>query len=105
MTNILRTIDLSKRFRKTVVVLDHLNMIVPEHSVYGLVGPNGAGKTTTIKILMNARQPTEGMAEAFGRDSRRLSPEDFTQIAYVSQNQQMPHRLPAEYPINYLNPS
>ena len=89
MTDILRTIDLSKRFRKTVV-LDHLNMIVPEHSVYGLVGPNGAGKTTTIKILMNAQQPTEGMAQVFGRDSRKLSPEDFTQIGYVSENQQMP---------------
>ena len=53
MTDILRTINLSKRFRKTLA-LDHLNMIVPEHSVYAFVGPNGAGKTTTIKILMNA---------------------------------------------------
>ncbi len=52
MTDIVRTMNLSKRFRKTVV-LDHLNMNVPEHSVFGLVGPNGAGKTTTIKILMN----------------------------------------------------
>ena len=103
MTDILRTIDLSKRFRKTVV-LDHLNMIVPEHSVYGLVGPNGAGKTTTIKILMNARQPTEGMAEVFGRDSRRLSPEDFTQIGYVSENQQMPEWMTVEYFMNYLKP-
>src|SRR5205814_5095946 len=85
MTDILRAIDLSKRFRKTVV-LDHLNMSVPEHSVYGLVGPNGAGKTTTIKILMNARQPTEGLTEVFGHDSRKLSPEDFTQIGYVSEN-------------------
>jgi ABC-2 type transport system ATP-binding protein len=103
MTDILRTIDLSKRFRKTVV-LDHLNMSVPEHSVYGLVGPNGAGKTTTIKILMNARQPTEGMAEVFGRDSRRLSPEDFTQIGYVSENQQMPEWMTVEYFMNYLRP-
>jgi len=103
MTYILRTIDLSKRFRKTAV-LDHLNMIVPEHSVYGLVGPNGAGKTTTIKILMNARQPTEGMAEVFGRDSRRLSPEDFTQIGYVSENQQMPEWMTVEYFMNYLKP-
>ena len=103
MTNILRTIDLSKRFRKTVV-LDHLNMIVPEHSVYGLVGPNGAGKTTTIKILMNARQPTEGMGEVFGHDSRRLSPEDFTQIGYVSENQQMPEWMTVEYFMNYLKP-
>jgi ABC-2 type transport system ATP-binding protein len=103
MTDILRTIDLSKRFRKTVV-LDHLNMIVPEHSVYGLVGPNGAGKTTTIKILMNARQPTEGTAEVFGRDSRKLSPEDFTQIGYVSENQQMPEWMTVAYFMNYLRP-
>ena len=103
MTDILRTINLSKRFRKTVV-LDHLNMIVPEHSVYGLVGPNGAGKTTTIKILMNARQPTEGTAEVFGRDSRKLSPEDFTQIGYVSENQQMPEWMTVAYFMNYLRP-
>lgn len=103
MTDILRTIDLSKRFRKTVV-LDHLNMNVPEHSVYGLVGPNGAGKTTTIKILMNARQPTEGRTEVFGRDSRRLSPEDFRQIGYVSENQQMPDWMTVEYLMNYLRP-
>jgi len=103
MTDILRTIHLSKRFRKTVV-LDHLNMLVPEHSVYGLVGPNGAGKTTTIKILMNARQPTEGTAEVFGRDSRKLSPEDFTQIGYVSENQQMPEWMTVAYFMNYLRP-
>jgi ABC-2 type transport system ATP-binding protein len=103
MTGILRTIDLSKRFGKTLV-LDHLNMSVPEQSVYGLVGPNGAGKTTTIKILMNARQPTEGMAEVFGRDCRRLSSEDFTQIGYVSENQQMPEWMTVEYFMNYLKP-
>jgi ABC-2 type transport system ATP-binding protein len=103
MTDILRTIDLSKRFGRTLV-LDHLNMNVPDQSVYGLVGPNGAGKTTTIKILMNARQPTEGMAEVFGRDSRRLSPEDFTQIGYVSENQQMPEWMTVEYFMNYLKP-
>ena len=103
MTDILRTIDLSKRFGKTLV-LDHLNMSVPEQSMYGLVGPNGAGKTTTIKILMNVLQPTEGMAEVFGRDCRRLSPEDFTQIGYVSENQQMPEWMTVEYFMNYLKP-
>jgi ABC-type multidrug transport system ATPase subunit len=65
MSDILRASDLSKRFRKTVV-LDHLNMVVPENSVYGLIGPNGAGKTTTIKIFMNACQATAGAAEVFG---------------------------------------
>src|ERR1700730_16632756 len=103
MTEILRPIDLSKRFGKTVV-LDHLNMIVPEHSVYGLVGSNGAGKTTTIKILMNARQPSDGVAEVCGRDSRLLSARDFTQIGYVSENQQMPDWMTVGYLMNYLRP-
>ncbi|HEY4837601.1 MAG TPA: ABC transporter ATP-binding protein [Candidatus Acidoferrales bacterium] len=103
MTDILRTIDLSKRFRNTMA-LDHLNMTVPEHSVYGLVGPNGAGKTTTIKILMNILQASDGTAEIFGRDSRKLSPHDFTQIGYVSENQEMPEWMTVEYFMNYLKP-
>src|SRR5207248_9109163 len=101
MTDILRAIDLSKRFRKTVV-LDHLNMSVPEHSVYGLVGPNGAGKTTTIKILMHGRQPTQGLTEAFGNDSPKLSPEDCTQLRYVQKNHPMPDWMTGEYFMNYL---
>jgi ABC-2 type transport system ATP-binding protein len=103
MMDILRTVDLSKRFRNTVA-LDHMNMTVPEHGVYALVGPNGAGKTTTIKILMNILQSSEGTAEIFGRDSRKLSPQDFTQIGYVSENQQMPEWMTVEYFMNYLKP-
>ncbi len=103
MNEILRTVDLSKKFRSTAV-LDRLNMAVPEHSVYALVGPNGAGKTTTIKILMNARRATGGVAEVFGHDSRKLSPADFAQIGYVSENQQIPDWMTVEYLMNYLKP-
>ena len=73
MTGTLRIIDLSKRFGRSTVV-DHLNLDVPEGSIYGLVGPNGAGKTTTIKMLMNILQPSEGRAEVLGTDSRHLGP-------------------------------
>jgi len=103
MSDILRTIDLSKRFRNTVA-LDHMNMAVPEGSVYGLVGPNGAGKTTTIKLLMNLHQPTAGRAEVFGHDSRRISPQDFAQIGYVSENQEMPEWMTVGYLMAYLKP-
>ena len=103
MSDILRTVDLSKRFGKNVA-LDHMNMEVPEGSVYGLVGPNGAGKTTTIKLLMNLYEPTAGRAEVFGHDSRALSPWDFTQIGYVSENQEMPEWMTVEYFMAYLKP-
>jgi ABC-2 type transport system ATP-binding protein len=103
MSDILRTIDLSKRYRRNVA-LDRLNLDVPEGSVYGLVGPNGAGKTTTIKLLMNLCEPTAGRAEVFGRDSRGLSPLDLTQIGYVSENQEMPEWMTVEYLMGYLKP-
>ena len=101
--NILRTIDLTKRFRGTVA-LDHLNLSVPEGSVFALIGANGAGKTTAIKILMNIHQPTSGSAEALGIDSRKLAPREFQQIGYVSENQQMPEWMTVEYFLAYLKP-
>ena len=103
MSGILRTEDLSKRFGRTPV-LDRLTLEVTEGSVYALVGPNGAGKTTTIKILMNIIEPTAGRAEVLGADSRRLLPQHFAQIGYVSENQEMPDWMTVEYFLKYLMP-
>jgi ABC-2 type transport system ATP-binding protein len=103
MSDILRTVNLSKRYRGAPA-LDRLNLDVPEGSVYALVGPNGAGKTTAIKILVNLIQPTSGRAEVFGHDSRRITPEDFTHIGYVSGNQEMPEWMTVEYFFSYLKP-
>jgi ABC-2 type transport system ATP-binding protein len=103
MSDILRTSELSKAYRG-VPVLDGLNIAVPESSVFGLVGPNGAGKTTTIKILMNILRPDSGLAEVLNVDSRRIGPEEFTRIGYVSENQEMPLWMTVEYFLKYLKP-
>jgi ABC-2 type transport system ATP-binding protein len=101
--SILRTIELTKRFRGTLA-LDRLNMDVPEGSVFALIGANGAGKTTAIKVLMNIHHPTSGTAEALGVDSRKLSPHEFQQIGYVSENQEMPEWMTVGYFMAYLKP-
>ncbi len=103
MSDVLRTLDLSKSYRH-VPVLDGLNITVPEASVFGLVGPNGAGKTTTIKILMNILKPASGRAEVLGVASGRLTAEDFTRIGYVSENQEMPLWMTVSYFLDYLKP-
>jgi ABC-2 type transport system ATP-binding protein len=100
---ILRTEKLTKRFRFTPV-LNQLDLAVPKGSIYALVGPNGAGKTTCIKILMNLLQPSVGRAEVLGRNSRHLSPVDFTQIGYASENLQLPGWMTLEYFLGYLRP-
>ena len=102
MSCIIRTRDLSKKFRNTAV-LDRLNLEVPDGSIYGLVGPNGAGKTTTIKVLMNIYPPSSGQSEILDTNSRRISPAQLAQIGYVSENQEMPGWMTVQYYMDYLS--
>jgi ABC-2 type transport system ATP-binding protein len=81
-----------------------MDLIVPAGSVYGLLGPNGAGKSTTLQILMNLQQPSSGRAEVFGKNSRRISPEDFTRIGYVAETQEMPDWMTVDSFMAYLQP-
>ncbi len=103
MSNILRTVDLSKRYRGADAV-DGLSLDVPEGSVYALVGPNGAGKTTTIKMLMNIIEPSSGSATVLGTSSLKLGPAEFQQIGYVSENQKQPDWMTVRYFLDYLKP-
>jgi ABC-2 type transport system ATP-binding protein len=64
------TRDLTKRYG-AVSALEHLNLAVPQGSIYGFLGPNGAGKTTTIRLLMGFVRPTAGSASIFGHETWR----------------------------------
>lgn len=100
---IIQTEDLWKRYGRHEA-LQGLNLSVPEGSAFVLIGANGAGKTTTIKILMNMLQPSRGTAAIFGKDTCQLSPREFAQIGYVSENQQMPGRMTVGQYLDYLRP-
>ncbi len=84
--------------------LKGVNLRVPEGSVFALVGTNGAGKTTMIQLLLNMIAPTRGTASVLGVESRRLAPAEWSQIGYVSENQQMPGRMTVSSYIRYLRP-
>lgn len=58
---------LTKRFDDLTAV-DHIELTVPEGSIYGLLGPNGAGKSTTIRLLCTLLRPNEGTAKVGGYD-------------------------------------
>ncbi len=69
MTAAIELHGLTKTY-KTVSALDHVDLTVPEGSVYGFLGPNGAGKTTTLRILTGLARPTSGSAQVLGHDVR-----------------------------------
>jgi len=98
---IIRTEALTKSFRGHDA-LRGVSLAVPEGGIYALIGPNGAGKTTTIKTILNIVMPESGRVEVFGVDSRRLSPAEFAQIGYVSENQELPGRLSVAACLAYL---
>jgi ABC-2 type transport system ATP-binding protein len=45
------------------VVLDGVDLVVPEGTIFSLLGPNGAGKTTAVKILSTLTAADRGSGE------------------------------------------
>ena len=41
-------------------VLEHINLVIPEHKVTAIVGASGSGKTTLIKLLLGFYEPGKG---------------------------------------------
>ena len=66
MKSVIRTKDLCKSYHGRMVV-DHLNLTVPQGCVYGFLGPNGAGKSTTMKMLLGLTNPTGGSVKLLGQ--------------------------------------
>ncbi|MGX1771577.1 ATP-binding cassette domain-containing protein [Nocardia brasiliensis] len=50
------------------VVLDGIDIVVPEGTIYSLLGPNGAGKTTTVQILSTLIHADDGDMRVGGYD-------------------------------------
>ncbi len=99
----IETESLGKNYGR-VRALDELTFSVAEGGLHALVGPNGAGKTTLIKILVNIFRATKGHAMVLGADSTSISGRAFTNIGYVSENQQLPLWMRIGGFLNYLRP-
>ena len=84
----IETRDLTKRFGRKLAV-DHLNLKVPQGSVFAFLGRNGAGKTTAIRILLNLLDRTSGEAYVLGLNPARKDIEIKRRVGYVAEAQRM----------------
>ena len=62
---LIETNSLCKKYGGKLVI-DHVNMHIPEGSIYGFVGENGSGKTTIMRLLTGLASPNEGSYSLFG---------------------------------------
>jgi len=70
MSTMIETRGLRKSFGDHVV-LDGIDLDVPEGTIFSLLGPNGAGKTTTVQILSTLIRADGGQARVAGHDLAR----------------------------------
>jgi ATP-binding cassette subfamily C protein CydC len=68
------------------LVLDGLDLAIPDGGSLGLVGPSGSGKSTLVSLLLRFRAFDEGRILLGGRDLRELAQDDVrAAIAVVAQ--------------------
>ncbi|MEP6899306.1 MAG: ABC transporter ATP-binding protein [Rhodanobacter sp.] len=67
----LETADLFHRYSNREVVLNGIDLHVPEGGIYGFLGPNGAGKTTTLRLLLGLLRRQRGSISIFGHTFER----------------------------------
>ncbi|MED4204433.1 metal ABC transporter ATP-binding protein [Neobacillus mesonae] len=70
------------RYEKDLV-LDDINLSIPEGSFLAIVGPNGSGKSTLLKLILGLLRPQKGNILLFNQDISKFK--DWQKIGYVSQ--------------------
>lgn len=68
--NAIETVNITFRYGKNLVLND-LNIKIPEGSIYGFVGCNGAGKTTSIKLMLGILPLKTGSMFVFGDNIKK----------------------------------
>ena len=62
-----------RRDRQELVVLDGINLDVPDRAFEALMGPSGSGKTTLLNLIAGIDSPTSGTIRVAGVEIANLS--------------------------------
>ena len=90
--NIIESVGLAKRFRRTWA-LRGCDLAVPAGHVVALVGPNGAGKTTLLNLTAGLLRPTAGQISVLGGEQPG-SALARSRIGFVAQDAPLYRHLP-----------
>ena len=85
--------------RPRVIAVDHVDLEVRAHEVFGLLGPNGSGKSTTIKIILGLLFPTKGRVAILGKLPSDVSIKN--RIGYLPEESYLYRFLNARETLDY----
>ena len=78
------TNGLTRKFGDFTAV-NHIDLAIPQGTIYGFLGPNGSGKSTTIRMLCGLLAPTAGTGTILGFDLAASGDAIKQRIGYMSQ--------------------
>lgn len=87
--NAIEVHGLSRAFRGTEA-LDHIDLVVPRGSVFGLVGLNGAGKTTLVQHIIGSLRALHGSVVVLGQDPTDRPERLLARLGYMSEEDSLP---------------
>lgn len=63
----IQAVQLTKRF-EDILAVDHIDAVIQQGSVFGLIGTNGAGKSTFLRLASGILKPDEGQITLDGQE-------------------------------------
>lgn len=81
--SVLATTNLTKVYGKkdtAFTALSDVNLHIQEGESIAIVGKSGSGKSTLMHVLALLDKPSSGMVQAYGKDTRQLSPRQLDRL-------------------------
>tara|TARA_Y100000310_G_C20656388_1_gene802194 strand:- start:1179 stop:2129 length:951 start_codon:yes stop_codon:yes gene_type:complete len=91
----------TKRFKDNLV-LDNIDLKIPEGKIFGILGINGSGKTTILKLLVDYYKPTSGKVFYDKKELSKTKERLKSEIGFTTQESSFYPKLTVEENIRYF---
>ncbi|MAF50597.1 MAG: hypothetical protein CMH64_00740 [Nanoarchaeota archaeon] len=101
MVNQIEIKDLTKKFGKHLV-LDNINLSIPQQKIFGIIGESGSGKTTLLKTIVGFWKSDKGRIDFEGRDLEKNTKFIRQIVGFATQDDAVYPKLTVEENLEYF---
>lgn len=93
MSDVITAEGVTRRYGRTFVAVDNVDLKITRGTIFGLLGTNGAGKTSTLEMLEGLAPATAGRVRVLGHDPFRQRGKIAQSIGVMLQSGGFPQDL------------